>query len=259
MAKLRMPDTEEAIMIEHRNAERAQPLFGSWEETMILSCLQGVMGKVFVNDIEHPTSACAAVGCFSFLAGEPDMTLAGHKPEKFSILVPQDSRWNEVIEKCHPGAKRITRYAIKKNTLFEREKLENFCSLLPEGYEARLIDEELYYKCLNSTLASDFVSSFDSCEHFLKLGIGYVILKEGVIVSGTSSYTRYKEGIEIEIDTAESERRRHLATVAASHLILDCLDRGLYPSWDAHNMTSVALAKKLGYELSHPYTAYEVT
>ncbi len=259
MAELKAPDTEEAIMTELKNAEMARPLFGAWEETMISSCLRGVMGKVFVNDTERPTSACAAVGCFSFLAGVPDTMLARHKPEEFAILVPKDGRWNEVIEKCHPTAKRITRYAIKKDTLFDRRKLEGFCSLLPEGYEARLIDEELYYKCLNSTLASDFVSSFDSCEHFLKLGIGYVILKDGAIVSGASSYTRYNEGIEIEIDTAESERRRHLATVAASHLILDCLDRGLYPSWDAHNMTSVALAKKLGYELSHPYTAYEVT
>lgn len=258
MAKL-ISDTEEAVMTEPRNTETARPLFEAWEETMILSCLQGVMGKVFVNDAEHPTSACAAVGCFSFLAGAPDEMLAKHKPEKFSILVPKDGRWNEVIERCHPNARRITRYAIKKDTLFDRGKLEGFCAILPDGYEMRPIDGELYYKCLNSTLASDFVSSFDSREHFLKLGIGYVILKDGMIVSGASSYTRYEEGIEIEIDTVESERRRHLATAAASRLILDCLDRGLYPSWDAHNMTSVALAKKLGYELSHPYVAYEVT
>jgi hypothetical protein len=32
----------------------------------------------------------------------------------------------------------------------------------------------------------------------------------------------------------------------------------LYPSWDAHDMNSVHLAEKLGYELSHEYVAYEV-
>ena len=76
-----------------------------------------------------------------------------------------------------------------------------------------------------------------------------VILKNGIIVAGASSYTRYNEGIEIEVDTIESERRKHLATIACSALILNCLGEGLYPSWDAQNMNSVNLAEKLGYEL----------
>jgi hypothetical protein len=33
----------------------------------------------------------------------------------------------------------------------------------------------------------------------------------------------------------------------------------LYPSWDAHNMGSVHLAEKLGYEFDHEYIAYEVS
>ena len=67
------------------------------------------------------------------------------------------------------------------------------------------------------------------------------------------------EGIEIEVDTIESERRKHLATVACSALILRCLDEGLYPSWDAQNMGSVHLSEKLGYEFDHEYVAYEVS
>ena len=86
-----------------------------------------------------------------------------------------------------------------------------------------------------------------------------VILKAGQIVAGASSYTRYKEGIEIEVDTVESERKKGLATVVCAALILRCLDEGLYPSWDAQNMNSVHLAEKLGYEFSHEYTAYEVS
>ena len=55
------------------------------------------------------------------------------------------------------------------------------------------------------------------------------------------------------------ERRKGLAAAACAALILRCLDEGLYPSWDAQNMNSVHLAEKLGYELDHEYTAYEVT
>ncbi len=85
-----------------------------------------------------------------------------------------------------------------------------------------------------------------------------MILKDGKFVSGASSYTRYNEGIEIEVDTIKSERRKHLALVSCSALILRCLEEGLYPSWDAHNMMSVRMAEKLGYEFDHEYFAYEV-
>lgn len=46
---------------------------------------------------------------------------------------------------------------------------------------------------------------------------------------------------------------------ASAALLLRCLDRGLYPSWDAHTSISLALAEKLGYAFSHRYVAYEVT
>ena len=91
-----------------------------------------------------------------------------------------------------------------------------------------------------------------------RLGLGVVIQKDGVVVSGASSYTRYRDGIEIQVDTREDFRRRGLAFICAARLILECLDRGLYPSWDAHNWASLALAEKLGYTFSHAYSAVEV-
>lgn len=68
----------------------------------------------------------------------------------------------------------------------------------------------------------------------------------------------YEEGIEIEIDTREDHRRKGLAYACGAKLICECLKKGLYPSWDAQNKWSVALAEKLGYHFSHEYTAYEV-
>ena len=106
-------------------------------------------------------------------------------------------------------------------------------------------------------MTADFVSVFGSKEQYLKDGRGVVILKDGRIVSGASSYSRYRKGIEIEVDTALEERRKGLAGAACASLIMSCLEEGLYPSWDAQNLTSVHLAEKLGYELSHAYVAYE--
>ena len=61
------------------------------------------------------------------------------------------------------------------------------------------------------------------------------------------------------MDTVETERRKHLATIVCSALILNCLKEGLYPSWDAQNRNSVRLAEKLGYEFDHEYAVYEVS
>ena len=130
--------------------------------------------------------------------------------------------------------------------------------MLPEGYELKEIDAEIYDMCMKNPVTVDFVSSFESKEKYLRDGIGMVIVKNGEIVSGASSYTRYREGIEIEVDTAEPERRKNLALIVCSALILRCLEEGLYPSWDAHNMGSVRLAEKLGYEFDYEYVAYEV-
>lgn len=84
------------------------------------------------------------------------------------------------------------------------------------------------------------------------------MLKDGVIVSGASSYTSFSAGIEIEIDTMEAFRRKGLASACGAKLILECLKRGLYPSWDAHNKESLALAQKLGYRFANEYPVYEV-
>lgn len=54
------------------------------------------------------------------------------------------------------------------------------------------------------------------------------------------------------------QRRKGLASVCGAKLILECMKRGLYPSWDAQNKGSVALAEKLGYHFSHEYVAYEI-
>ncbi len=233
-------------------------LFDGWQETLIYSCLQGVMGKVFVTDIEAPKSAYAYVGCFAFYAGEPNKELVANKPDGFVIMTPQNDAWANLIEECHPSAKKVTRYATKKDTRFNQDVLKGFVNELPQGYELHEIDAELYNLCLESPVTVDFVSSFESKETFLENGRGMVITKDGRIVSGASSYTRYIEGIEIEVDTVPDEQKKNLATVASAALILRCLDENLYPSWDAQNVISLHLAKKLGYEFAHEYVAYEV-
>lgn len=246
------------MIYELKDTAKVKDLFAGWEETLIYSCLQGVMGKIYVTDSIDPHSACIFVGCFAFYAGVPDGELLEYKLADFTILVPYDNDWQALIEKCYPDARKTVRYAIKKDTHFNIEKLKALEKLLPDGYEMQKIDGRLYDECLKEPFTADFVSSFENKQAFLKNGLGFVIVKDNKIVAGASSYSRYREGIEIEVDTAKDERRKNLATAVCAHLVIECLDIGLYPSWDAQNPISVHLAEKLGYEFSHEYVVYEL-
>ena len=248
------------MIYELKDRAKAAPLFAGMEDSMIASCLQGMMdSKIYVTDPERPKSAMAHLADFAFLAGAPDRELVAEgKPRGFVILVPPTEAWAKLIEDCFPAAERWTRYAIKKDTTFDRAKLERLAAALPEGYEIKPIDGDLYDKCLAEPLFTDGVCHFASKAAYLEQGRGFAVLKGGEPVAMASSYTVYREGIEIEIDTLEGERRKGLATALAAALILSCLQDGLYPSWDAANMDSVRLAEKLGYAFSHEYCCYAV-
>ena len=52
---------------ELEDTSKAEKLFEGWNETLIYSCLQKIMGKIFVTDTDNPVSAMAFAGCFAFL------------------------------------------------------------------------------------------------------------------------------------------------------------------------------------------------
>ena len=247
------------MIYELNDTSKARPLFADWEDldTGAVACLDGVMGKILVTDPEYPKSAMAVIGDFAFCTGEPDLELLRGKPDRWMIIVPQNGAWEKLIEENFPAGKRI-RYAIRKDTKFDREKLEAMAEALPEGYSLRRIDSELYDAFLKDETFRDCVKVFETKERFLSLGRGYAVMKDGKIVSAASSYSRYLGGIDIEIGTLKGERNRGLATAAGARLILGCLSEGLYPAWDAANKMSVRLAEKFGYEFSHEYCCFGV-
>lgn len=194
-----------------------------------------------------------------------------------------------------PQAKKVLRYAIRKEPdLFIgdiMERLRAAAEALPEGYELKMMDEELFWRCRGIPWCRDWVSQYADYRMYKACGLGAVILKDGDPVSGASSYSGHlgsrteeafwKAGyfertgftaeaapahflaetpsIEIEIDTREDFRRKGLAFICGAKLILECCKKGWYPSWDAQNLWSVALAEKLGYHFDHAYTAYEIS
>lgn len=236
--------------------ERIAALFEGWDEALIWSCLQGCMGYALADREEDPTAAQIVVGDLCFFAGKPNAALIARAGAP--ILTPRAEDWHAVIESVW-GARveRTLRYAIKKEPdAFDPARLAGFAGALPEGYTLQLFDRELYDAAIAEDWSRDFCSLFAGYDDFAMRGVGVGALYEGGLVSGASSYGVYDGGIEIQIDTHPAHRRKGLASACGARLILECLARGLYPSWDAHDLRSVALAEKLGYHLDHPYTVY---
>lgn len=239
-------------------------LFVGRDETFVRSCLQGCMGIAYADSLQQPTSAQISVGDFCFFAGTANDELARNRPQNlqsnFAILAPQNHQWEQTIERCLGSrAVRHVRYAVKKEPhVFDEIRLEYFAGQLADGYELRLIDHELYKQIQGLEWARDLCSNFNTYQEYRAHGLGVVAVKDDIIVSGASSYIWFEGGIEIEIDTRKDQRRKGLALACGATLILECLAQGLYPSWDAHNKASLALAEKLGYHFEKEYLVYEV-
>ena len=235
----------------------AAHLFAGWDETMIWSCLDGTMGTVFCSD--DGNSAVAELADFAFYAGIPDKGLFTRQfSRNFMLLVPQNEAWADAIEEFYGDiVSKNIRYATKKTTEgFDLQKLRRITANLPEGCVLREVDEEIFRISKQTPWMHDWTDQFADYEQFRRLGLGAVLLLNGKIVSGASTYTRYSGGLEIQIDTHREFRSRGFASITGAALMLMALERGLYPSWDAANPISLRLAEKLGYRFSHTYTAY---
>lgn len=227
---------------------------------MLYAYLSGRMGYAVAQ--EDCRSAQVRVGDFCFLAGEPDAAVTAWRPampRPYTILIPQTKSWDALIEKAYPQARRSVRYAFRKDNAFDAATLHGFAAMLPEGYILERMDEALYCQAAQAGWSRDLVSQYPTWERYAAHGAGYAALQGGVLVCGASSYADWPGGIEIEIDTHPAHRRRGLARACAAALILECLSRGLYPSWDAANPVSAHLAQTLGYIPAGRYAVYELS
>ncbi|MGN4422351.1 GNAT family N-acetyltransferase [Bacillus cereus group sp. MYBK30-1] len=241
--------------------EKLVSMFENIDSTIVLSYLQGHMGNAWVDNLENPTVAQINVGIFVFYAGDPNAEEAEellYNLPDFTLAIVDSDEWKHRIETVHKGSiEKIQRFRFSKNPEdLDRVHIQKLLSTLPEEYEIKKIDKDIAKASSFHELSEDFISQFDSIDDFIDRGVGYAILHKGQVVSAATSFSIYDVGIEIEIASHPKHRRKGLATIVASALILDCLDRGKYPSWDGANSESVKLAKKLGYTFKESYDTY---
>lgn len=249
--------------VEKKDLHKLNPIFSSMKDTMIASCLQGHMGTAWVDDISQPRVAQINVGVFMFLAGDPTTPAAKevlvNLPEHSYIIV-NTQEWKTLIEDLHVGSyQKFSRYAFKRDpNLFDKQKLEGNLKRLAPDYILRPIDKEIAHMDSFHALSEDFTYQYDSIAHYLEKSLGFAILYKDQVVSVASAYSVYDGGLEIEVDTHPEFRRKGLALIVSSALILESLRRNIYPNWDAVDLNSVQLAEKLGYEVDTAYDTYYI-
>ncbi|MBQ2582091.1 MAG: GNAT family N-acetyltransferase [Ruminococcus sp.] len=245
---------------------RIRALFDCFDDSMIQSCFEGVYGELWCDDEDDPQTAVIVSGDFHYLAGKPayaDEVMAFAKDKPHAVFVPSCDGWFGLLNaSCDNSLRKVDRYHMRApENGFDRQQLKQIlkalrplrlyaCDIFPIG-------EKEFNECRKSSWAYSFVSNFSDYKEFEQHGFGFVIKHLGKIVSGTSTYCYYSRGVEVEVSTDKEYRMRGLAKVTAARFILECVDRGLAPNWDARNMASVSIARKLGFVLHDTYTAYE--
>lgn len=241
-------------------------LFAGFDDSMILSCFEGVYGELWCDDESSPATAVIVSGDFLYLAGKPafaDEVMAFAKGKPHAVFVPSCEGWFDILNAaCGNKLIKVSRYRMHiPESGFDRRRIEQILDsrdvLSIYGCELYPIGEREYAKCLTSDWAYSFVSNFSDYNDFEKHGFGFVIKHLGRIISGTSTYCYYSKGVEVEVSTAPEYRMRGLAKLTAARFVEECIKRGLKPNWDARNMASVKIASRIGFELSEEYTAYE--
>lgn len=237
---------------DQKNLKEIKILFNDIRFYMGNSVLDGVMGKVFVDNVRNPNIAFLVVRNYCFISGnidDKDLKDIIDKNFKEYILIPSDDIASKIEKIYSRNIRKSQRYSIKKEATFDKENLYRMINSLDKKFEIAKIDE---------TLADNIkkMKFLNITDNYKKYGIGFCCIYNDEIIGVASSNIFYKDGIEVNIKVKEDYRRKGIATTLASRLIIECLDQNKKISWDAANTNSVGLAQKLGFEYDSTYNTY---
>ncbi len=236
-------------------------------DVLLRGALEGAMGRVWVPSLADSPYCLVVVGDFAYLLGLPpkgeqalDLKSQIYQSADRAFLYPQNERWADWLEDEFLGLIRpVIRYALKKDEHhFDMDRLRGYMAAVPAGIRIRRIDERLYRMALRNPWSRALCDNFEDYGHFSEYCFGYVALRGWEMVAGCSAYGVSEGWMEIEVDTRKDWRRKGLALACSAAFVLECLEKGLTPNWDAVNLQSVGLAEKLGYVYEGEYQVYRL-
>lgn len=221
-------------------------------ELLMSAGMDGVLGESW----EDENGAIVSTGFFTYLLGKPsdgeetDLILRQVCPY---CVIPKSAEWEDYLKRYKSTS--YERYKMLSPDKFDEEALKKYINILTAPFRIQPVDHMLFNRGIVSAEELNIPHVYGNVEKYLLKGFGFAALDGSRSVSLVSSYIVHNGEAEVDISTRPEYRRRGLAAALCARFILECIERGLTPSWDAQNPESVNLAKKLGFTLDHSYKA----
>ena len=238
----------------------------SWcRDSMLKSYSEGITGAGYCDNKSEPAWSAVFTGDYCFLAGKPaennELAQLIKNNGSETVVIPQYSDWLEPLNRCGCGLELTKRYHTRlPDNGFDLKRLEiirsEICKI--KGAAIEKIGEKEYNELRYCKWENSFVSNFKDYSDYSRNGFGYIILIDGQIASGASTFGSYSKGVEIQIASDPKYRRMGLASICSAQFIIECIKRGLRPHWDAANLISVKIAEKLGFKYDGSYPAFYI-
>jgi hypothetical protein len=221
--------------------------------------LEGQAGPgitIKVDDLANPSAVQLQQGSFTVFAGSPDKQVATAFIEQLKTpcgIQPSPANWWQWIREAYPERTVIIqRFSFSHHEL-NREGLQALIDNHPLQHTLRKIDLPAAQLLCHDEWGKYHFMNYHSPEHFMEKSTGYCSMEDGRVAAACTAALVCSKGVELNIITHPDFRKKGLATLVAASLIVDVLEQGLIPHWDAATELSKNLALKLGYTLLGNY------
>ncbi|MGL5151080.1 MAG: GNAT family N-acetyltransferase [Clostridium sp.] len=223
-------------------------------KTIVEAVLKGEMGEVFfIFNVNTLISGMIKLGDFILIEGD----IAGGE-QYIELLQPHyevistDKKWYKVI-KYHFGDCITNRRTVFNGDNIDEDRVEIILKDMPENCYLQRINENMARRLLKENWSRDLISNFKNEEEFIEKGIGFVLVDGMKVAAGASSFSVLEDGIEVEIDVNPNFRKKGYGYLIGAALINYCIKNNIKVHWDAMNLASAKIAKKIGFEEVRTY------
>ncbi|MCC6792649.1 MAG: GNAT family N-acetyltransferase [Thermomicrobiales bacterium] len=266
-----MPDIVYELSSESRAI--AKPLFSAatYDRVFVDAYFEGrQIGRIFVDDPQHPTGAllCRSYEYFAvgetvpalrrFIADAPQevglfqtlssLEIARRNPTiAFYGFVAMTPAWNDALLEIHPGLESIGRRAFRYPAADADQAIASAWDA-PEGFTLHAIDEALARR-IDVELDELIALFWGDYASFAAGGLGVCAMAGDEIASVAYAIAASETEANIGVGTVEAFQRRGLAGAVCRATIAQAIERGVTPTWDCDvpNTTSAHLALRLGF------------
>lgn len=228
------------------------PLYSDRETlNAIVDCvLEGPLGHAVTDDPGNPRVARLDLGCYSIFGGDatvPEAADLAREPKApVELIFPNSDRWRELLHRVHPGElveRPMTAFASDRLRV---DRLRELSSPTSDDFELTPLELPEATQ-LGDELEPHGLQVFESPQNLVDHGFGFCLTHRGRVVSQSTTYAISSRFAEQSIGTRPEFRKLGLARRVAARFLLESLERGLVPHWNASNPISIHLAATLGY------------